>query len=159
MKKNQIISFILVMVLMCMTFSSCGELQTTCVADAEFLYSIDNGQTYKSNSVMFNVGQEVSMMINIDASTQEQKSITAVLTVPNTESVEISFMNGPTVSPTIDPVTGATSYNFAIPTTGEISVVFALLANEEAEISMSLKFDDSVDPSQDKIETICFVKN
>lgn len=157
MKKNQIISFILVMVLMCMTFSSCGELQTTCVADAEFLYSIDKGRTYKSNSVMFNVGQEVIMKIKIDASTQEQKLITAVLTAPNTESVEISFMEGPTVSPTIDPVTGATSYKFAILTTCAIS--FALLANEEAEISMSLKFDDSVDPSQDKIETICFVKN
>ena len=159
MKKNQIISFILVMVLMCMTFSSCGELQTTCVADAEFLYSIDKGRTYKSNSVMFNVGQEVIMKIKIDASTQEQKLITAVLTAPNTESVEISFMDGPTVSPTIDPVTGATSYKFDVPTTGEISVVFALLANEEAEISMSLKFDDNVDPSYDKVETICFVGN
>ena len=157
---KKIVSFILAIAL-CMLFSSCDESQSSYTADVDFFYSVDNGQTFKSNSVMFNVGQNVLMKteISVEASKTEQKNIHVILTMPKTEAVEISFMEGPTVSPTTDPVTGAVSYDFAIPASGNISVVFALLANEEAEISMSLKFDDNIDPAYDKIETICFVGN
>ena len=157
---KKIVSFILAIAL-CMLFSSCDESQSSYTADVDFFYSVDNGQTFKSNSVMFNVGQNVLMKteISVEASEVKQKNIHAILTLPKTETVEISYMGGPTVSPAIDPVTGAVSYDFSILASGNISVVFALLANEEAEISMSLKFDDNIDPAYDKIETICFVGN
>ena len=69
-------------------------------------------------------------------------------------------MNGIVPTTTHNPVGNITEYKFSIPSSPDSEdsmLVFSLVANSETSLSIKLEFDENIDASYDKVETIEFI--
>ena len=161
---KKIAMFMLALCLM-LTFSSCLEepeqSSVGYVATAKCLFSTDKGQTYGENTRVFNVGSEVLMAVRVNVKSEStSENVGLTVQIPNSEAVECVYMDGLVPTTTHNPVGNITEYKFSIPSSPnseDLMLVFSLVANAETSLSIKLEFDENIDASYDKVETIEFI--
>lgn len=132
-------------------------------AECDFFYSIDYGRTYSNGIKEFTVGDTVYMKIKFIVTSDRKKAsnVNVVLTVPCIDSVDANYMDGQIVTPTFDEANNVTKYEFiaiASKDPVEQECVIQFIPNKVGEISVTLTFDDNVEPNYDKQSTLVFVK-
>ena len=148
-----------------LTFMSCIEdpeqSSANYVAASKCLFSTDNGQTYVENTRVFNVGSEVLIAFRVNVKSEPtSENVGLTVKIPNSEAVECIYMDGLVPTTTQNPVGNITEYNFSIPSSPDsedLMLVFSLVANSETSLSIKLEFDENIDVSYDKVETIEFI--
>jgi hypothetical protein len=139
---------------------SCQETQYE--AAAEFYYSSDKGATYGNRTKEYAVGETVYMQVIVKATTNKSKveDVNVTLTIPKITAVDAKYYDGQIITPVYDAVQNVTVYEFTITaskTATEWNCVFQFIPNSEAEVSMTLEFDDKIDSKYDRQNTIKFV--
>lgn len=161
---KKIAMFMLALCLM-LTFSSCLESpeqsSSDYVATVKCLFSTDNGQTYRENTRVFNVGSEVLMAVRVNVKSEStSENVGLTVQIPNSEAVECVYVGGLVPTTTHNPVGNIAEYKFSIPSSPDsedLMLVFSLVANSETSLSIKLEFDENIDVSYDKVETIEFI--
>lgn len=127
------------------------------------IYSGDKGHTYGDGTKEYVVGESVYMKVKFLVASTERKTsqVKAVLTIPNVQNVDAKYMDGQVIMPNYDAVNNVTTYEFianASRESMESECVFQYIPNSAGSITMTLIFDDNVDPSYDKQSTLVFVE-
>ena len=163
--KNAVVA-ILVVVLMAVTLTGCDGLpfgKTTYSADSGFFYSGDKGHTYGDGTKEYAVGETVYMKVKFMVTSDKEKvsQVKVVLTIPNVENVDAKYMDGQVITPNFDPVNNVTTYEFtanASSNATESECVIQFVPNSVGSVTMTLIYDDNIDPSYDKQSTLVFVE-
>ena len=132
-------------------------------AASGFYYSSDKGHTYGDGTKEYAVGESVYMKVKFRVASNESKitQVKATLTIPNVQNVDAKYMDGQVITPNYDAVSNVTTYEFianASREAAESECVFQYIPNSPGSITMTLIFDDNVDPSYDKQSTLVFVE-
>lgn len=135
----------------------------THTAVSGFYYSGDKGHTYGDGTKEYVVGESVYMKVKFLVASTERKTsqVKAVLTIPNVQNVDAKYIDGQVITPNYDAVNNVTTYEFianASRESMESECVFQYIPNSAGSITMTLIFDDNVDPSYDKQSTLVFVE-
>ena len=149
--------------------SNNGGSQTYYVAAADFFYSEDKGHTYGNGTKEYEVGEvgdtDKTVYMKVKAKVTSNKEVPETikikLTIPNITSIDAKYYDGQPITPTYDAVQNVTTYEFTITAAlnaQEWEFVFQFIPNAEAEVRMTLEFDDKVDSLYDKQNTVKFVK-
>lgn len=171
MKRITTIFLIAVMMMgVCAGLSGCGDDdsktgqtgQSYYVAAADFFYSNDKGHSYGNGTKEYQVGETVYMKLKTKITTSKEvpETVKIKLTIPNITALDAKYYDGQPITPTYDAVQNITTYEFTITAAlnaQEWEFVFQFIPNAEAEVMMTLVFDDHVDPMYDKQNTIKFV--
>lgn len=133
-------------------------------AASGFYYSGDKGHTYGDGTKEYAVGESVYMKVKFRVASNESKitQVKATLTIPNVQNVDAKYMDGQVITPNYDAVNNVTTYEFianASRDAAESECVFQYIPNSPGSITMTLIFDDNVDPSYDKQSTLVFVES
>lgn len=143
--------------------------QTYYVAAADFFYSEDKGHTYGNGTKEYEVGEvgdtDKTVYMKVKAKVTSNKEVPETikikLTIPNITSIDAKYYDGQPITPIYDAVQNVTTYEFTITAAlnaQEWEFVFQFVPNAEAEVRMTLEFDDKVDSLYDKQNTVKFVK-
>lgn len=132
------------------------------VAATDFFYSNDKGHSYGNGTKEYQVGETVYMKVKAKVTSDKEtpETIKIMLTIPNITALDAKYYDGQPITPTYDAVQNITTYEFTITASlnaQEWEFVFQFVPNAEAEVTMTLVFDDHVDPMYDKQNTIKFV--
>mgnify|MGYP004522171047 CR=1 FL=1 len=165
MKKiNTFLLTIVIMVIVCVSLSSCAkdEGETYYVAAADFFYSNDKGHSYGNGTKEYSVGETVYMKVKAKVTSNKEvpETIKIKLTIPNITALDAKYYDGQPITPTYDAIQNITTYEFTITAAlnaQEWEFVFQFIPNAEAEVLMTLIFDDHLDSMYDKQNTIKFV--
>ena len=136
--------------------------QTYYVATADFFYSNDKGHSYGNGTKEYQVGETVYMKVKAKVTSNKEfpETVRVKLTIPSITAVDAKYYDGQPITPTYDAVQNITTYEFTVTAAlnaQEWEFVFQFIPNAEAEVSMTLVFDDHIDPMYDKQNTIKFV--
>lgn len=167
--KKIIVSLVLVVMCVCVAFSlyGCGEDEITyTVEQKEFRFSTDNGATYGNRRYQFEVGQPVSMLLQIKVNAKNGKSenvkkdITCTLVIPQINAIDAYYMKGQKITPENDIINKKTTYTFTLETNTNVAeeFVFKYQPAESGTVQMELTFDDNIPEKYDMINTIEFIK-
>lgn len=164
---KKFVSLIMAFVMMlpvCLAFVSCDEKQpeTYYVATADFFYSEDKGHSYGNGTKEYAIGETVYMQVKAKVTSNKEtpEPIKLKLTIPNITALTANYFDGQPITPTTDAVKNVTVYEFTIPSNGPEDAgkfVFEFVPNSEAQVTMTLEFDDKVDAMYDKQNTVKFV--
>ena len=164
---NKIVSLIMVFAIMlsaCLVFTSCGdeEPETYYVATADFFYSEDKGHSYGNGTKEYAIGETIYMQVKAKVTSNKEtpEPIKLKLTIPNITALNATYFDGQPITPTYDAVKNVTVYEFTIPSNGPDDagkIVFEFVPNSEAQVTMTLEFDDKIDAMYDKQNTVKFV--
>lgn len=168
---KKIITLLMAVILMmgvCVGLVGCGEDenpdagQIYYVAAADFFYSEDKGHTYGNGTKEYEIGETVYMKVKAKVTSNKEtpETIKIKLTIPNITALDAKYYDGQPITPTFDAVQNVTTYEFTITAAlnaQEWEFVFQFIPNAEAEIRMTLEFDDKVDSLYDKQNTVKFV--
>lgn len=129
-----------------------------------FYYSGDKGHTYGDGTKEYAIGESVYMKVKFRVASNENRisQVKATLTIPNVQNVDAKYMDGQVITPNYDAVNNVTTYEFianASREAAESECVFQYIPNSPGSITMTLIFDDNVDPSYDKQSTLVFVES
>ncbi len=132
-------------------------------ADCDFFYSSDKGHTYGDGTKEYEIGDTVYMKVKYKVTSNKKKNsqVKVVLTIPSIDNVDAKYMDGQIITPNFDAVNNVTTYEFtanASKEAAEQECVIQFVPNAAGDISMTLVFDDNVDPSYDKKSTLAFVE-
>ena len=163
MKRLLFVTALVVFVVLSMFVLTACHKDPTYVANSSFSYSGDRGHTYGNGTKEYEVGETVYMKVQYRVtSDQDQISqVRLVLTVPNVQNVDAKYMDGQVITPNYDAVNNVTTYEFtanASKTAPESECVIQFIPNAPGSITMTLIYDDNVDPSYDKQNTLVFVE-
>lgn len=127
-----------------------------------FYYSIDNGHTYGDGIKEYFVGNTVYMKVKFKVVSDKKKvsQVNVVLSIPNIESVEAKYLDGQVIKPVYDAKSNVTSYTFTASASKdpvEQECVIQFVPKAEGSVTMTLVFDDNVDPSYDSQSTLVFI--
>ena len=152
--------FIVVMAMLSLT--ACGEV--TYSAASGFYYSGDKGHSYGDGTKEYAVGETVYMKVKFKVTSSQKKTsqVKVVLSIPNVQNVDAKYMDGQVITPNFDPVNNMTTYEFtanAAKEAGESECVIQFIPNAPGSVTMTLIYDDNVDPSYDIQSTLEFVEN
>lgn len=151
----------------CLSLTSCdsgGGSGVYYVATSDFFYSSDKGKTYGNGKKEFNVEETIYMqlIVKVTSNRETPEPITIKLTIPEAVDLGAVYFDGQPVPPEYE---GSNLiYNFTVPTNGPADsgrFVFQFRpvdSFDERAATMTLKFDDKIDPMYDKQNTIFFVK-
>lgn len=149
-------------------FVSCKKDDTNAgqiyyVAAADFFYSNDKGHSYGNGTKEYHVGETVYMKVKAKVSSNKEipESINMKLTIPNITALDAKYYDGQPITPTFDAVQNITTYEFTITAAlnaQEWEFVFQFIPNAEAEVKITLEFDDKIDAMYDKQNTVKFVE-
>lgn len=151
---------------MCAGLIGCGkdkpEDETYYVAVTDFSYSKDKGHSYGNGTKEYQVGETVYMKVKVKVTSNKEipEKIKIMLTIPNITALDAHYYDGQPITPTYDAVQNITTYEFTITAAlnaQEWEFVFQFIPNAEAEVSMTLNFDDHLDDMYNKVNTIKFV--
>ena len=136
--------------------------QTYYVATADFFYSNDKGHSYGNGTKEYRVGETVYMKVKAKVTSNKEipETVKIILTIPNITALDAKYYDGQPITPTYDAIQNITTYEFTITAAlnaQEWEFVFQFIPNAEAEVSMTLVFDEHLDPMYDKQNTIKFV--
>lgn len=137
--------------------------KTTYTASSGFFYSGDKGHTYGDGTKEYAIGETVYMKAKYKVTSNKSKTsqVNVVLSIPNVKSVDAKYMDGQVITPNYDAVNNVTTYEFtanASKDSSEQECVIQFIPNAVGSITMTLVFDDNVDPSYDKQSTLEFVE-
>lgn len=152
---------LLVAILITVSLTGCGE--TTYTAVSNFFYSSDKGHTYGDGTKEYAIGNTVYMKVQFKVTSNENKTsqVKVVLTIPNIQNVDAKYMDGQIITPNFDAVNNVTTYEFTANASKEAieqECVIQFVPNAVGEVSMTLVFDDNIDPSYDRQSTLIFVE-
>lgn len=136
---------------------------TTYTASSAFFYSSDKGHTYGNGTKEYEVGETVYMKVKYKATSNKEKisQVQVVLTIPNVKNVDAKYLDGQVITPNFDAVNNVTTYEFtanASQNAIEQECVIQFVPNAAGSITMTLVYDDNVDPSYDIQSTLIFVE-
>lgn len=158
-------TMLLVTALLMTSLSGCSNpfKKTTYSATSGFFYSSDKGHTYGDSTKEYAVGETVYMKVIFKVTSNKSKTsqVHAVLTIPNIESVDAKYMDGQVITPNFDAANNVTTYEFtanASKESNEVECVVQFIPNAVGSVTMTLIYDDSVDPSYDIQSTLEFVE-
>ena len=158
-------TMLLVAALLVASLSGCGNpfAKTTYSATSGFFYSSDKGHTYGDGTKEYTVGETVYMKVIFKVTSNKSKTsqVHAVLTIPNIESVDAKYMDGQVITPNFDAANNVTTYEFtanASEESNEVECVVQFIPNAVGSVTMTLIYDDNVDPSYDIQSTLVFVE-
>ena len=166
MKKIQkSLAILLAMLSLVFSLTACDSLfgKKTYTASTGFFYSGDKGHTYGDGTKEYEVGETVYMKVKFKVVSDEKKisQVKAVLTIPKIENVDAKYMDGQVITPNFDAVNNVTTYEFTINAAKEATeseCVIQFIPNAVGSITMTLVYDDNVDPSYDIQSTLEFVE-
>ena len=152
--------FIVVMAMLSLT--ACGKV--TYSAASGFYYSGDKGHSYGDGTKEYAVGETVYMKVKFKVTSSQKKTsqVKVVLSIPNVQNVDAKYMDGQVITPNFDPVNNMTTYEFtanAAKEAGESECVIQFIPNAPGSVTMTLIYDDNVDPSYDIQSTLEFVES
>ncbi|MBQ2794299.1 MAG: hypothetical protein IJF05_06360 [Clostridia bacterium] len=161
---KKIVSLIMALTLIvsaCVVFSSCDK-EITYTAASEFYYSADKGATYGNRTKEYAVGETVYMqvIVKVVSDSKDPEDVKVKLTIPNVTAVDAKYYDGQIITPVYDAVQNVTTYEFTITASKdavEWNFVFQFVPNAEAEVAMTLEFDDKIDSKYDRQNTVKFV--
>lgn len=135
----------------------------TYTAASGFFYSGDKGHTYGDGTKEYAVGETVYMKVKFKVLSDQKKTtqIKVVLSIPNVQNVDAKYMDGQVITPNYDAVKNVTTYEFtanASKNANESECVIQFVPNAVGSITMTLIYDDNVDPSYDIQSTLEFVE-
>lgn len=165
---KKIVTLLVAVILMmgvCVGFVGCDQSQdveTYYVAAADFFYSEDKGHTYGNGTKEYEIGETVYMKVKAKVTSNKEtpETIKVKLTIPNITALDAKYYDGQPITPTFDAVQNVTTYEFTITAAlnaQEWEFVFQFIPNAEAEVRMTLEFDDKVESMYDKQNTVKFV--
>lgn len=136
---------------------------TSYVAEGSFYYSNDKGHTYGNGTKEYTVGETVYMKVRFKVTTNKKKvsQVKVVLTIPSIQSLDAKYMDGQIITPNYDAVNNVTTYEFianASKNAEEQECVIQFIPNAVGSVTMTLQFDDNVDSSYDRQNTLGFVE-
>lgn len=151
----------LVLVMMMTLLAGCGK--TTYKAASGFFYSSDKGHSYGDGTKEYEVGETVYMkvMFKVTSDSSKTSQVKVVLTIPNVENVDAKYMDGQVITPNFDAVNNVTTYEFTANASEEAmqhECVIQFVPNAVGSVTMTLIYDDNVDPSYDIQSTLVFVE-
>lgn len=160
-KFSKICSLVLIAVMMMSVLSGCGEI--TYEAASGFFYSSDKGHSYGDGTKEYEVGETVYMkvMFKVTSDSSKTSQVKVVLTIPNVENVDAKYMDGQVITPNFDAVNNVTTYEFTANASEEAmehECVIQFKPNDPGSVTMTLVYDDNVDPSYDIQSTLEFVE-
>lgn len=152
--------FIVVMAMLSLT--ACGKV--TYSAASGFYYSGDKGHSYGDGTKEYAVGETVYMKVKFKVTSSQKKTsqVKVVLSIPNVQNVDAKYMDGQVITPNFDPVDNMTTYEFtanAAKEASESECVIQFIPNAPGSVTMTLIYDDNVDPSYDIQSTLEFVES
>jgi len=147
--------------MMMSVLSGCGEI--TYEAASGFFYSSDKGHSYGDGTKEYEVGETVYMkvMFKVTSDSSKTSQVKVVLTIPNVENVDAKYMDGQVITPNFDAVNNVTTYEFTANASEEAmehECVIQFKPNTPGSVTMTLVYDDNVDPSYDIQSTLEFVE-
>ncbi len=156
------VASILLIAMVAVSLTACGE--TSYTASSGFFYSADKGHTYGDGTKEYAVGENVYMKVKYMVTSNEKKTsqVKVVLTIPNAQNVDAKYMDGQVITPNFDAANNVTTYEFTAnaskePTEQECVIQF--VPNAVGSVTMTLVYDDNVDPSYDIQSTLEFVED
>jgi hypothetical protein len=137
--------------------------ETTYTANSGFYYSGDKGHSYGDGTKEYSVGETVYMKVMFKVNTNKSKTsqVKVVLTIPNVQNVDAKYMDGQVITPNYDSVNNVTTYEFTANASKEAEeqeCVIQFIPNAIGSVTMTLVYDDNIDPSYDIQSTLEFVE-
>ena len=158
-------TMLLVAALLVASLSGCDNpfAKATYSATSGFFYSSDKGHTYGDGTKEYTVGETVYMKVIFKVVSNKSKTsqVHAVLAIPNIESVDAKYMDGQVITPNFDAANNVTTYEFtanASEESNEVECVVQFIPNAVGSVTMTLIYDDNLDPSYDIQSTLVFVE-
>lgn len=141
--------------------TGCGK--PTYKASSGFFYSSDKGHSYGDGTKEYEVGETVYMKVKFMVTSDKKKSsqVKVILSIPNVDNVDAKYMDGQVITPNYDAVNNVTTYEFtanASKKAAESECVIQFVPNAVGSITMTLIYDDNIDPSYDIQSTLEFVE-
>ena len=160
---QKVFGLLLAMLLMGIALTGCIGGSKTYAATTGFFYSGDKGHTYGDGTKEYEIGETVYMKVRFKVVSSEKKitQVKAVLTIPKVDNVDAKYMDGQIITPNFDAVNNVTTYEFTINAAKEATdseCVIQFIPNAVGSITMTLVYDDNVDPSYDIQSTLEFVE-
>lgn len=158
-KRKLVLFFLAILTLSTLT----GCKKTTYEAIAGFFYSGDKGHSYGDGTKEYEVGETVYMKVKFQVTSNKKKTsqVKVVLSIPNVENVDAKYMDGQVITPNYDAVNNVTTYEFTANASKEATeseCVIQFVPNAVGSITMTLIYDDNIDPSYDIQSTLEFVE-
>lgn len=158
--KKTLVLFLVVTLTMA-SLTGCGE--TTYKATSGFFYSSDKGHSYGDGTKEYNIGETVYMKVKFKVTSNKKKTsqVKVVLSIPNIDNVDAKYMDGQVITPNYDAVNNVTTYEFTANVSKEAAeseCVIQFVPNAVGSITMTLIYDDNIDPSYDIQSTLEFVE-
>lgn len=158
---------ILVAIFAMASLTGCSETiytSTAYTATSGFFYSSDKGHTYGDGTKEYEIGETVYMKVKFKVTSNSKKTsqVKVVLSIPNVQNVDAKYMDGQVITPNFDAVNNVTTYEFtanAAKEANESECVIQFIPNDTGSVTMTLIYDDNVDPSYDIQSTLEFVKS
>ena len=152
---------VLIVVMAMLSLTACGKVTYT--AASGFYYSSDKGHSYGDGTKEYAVGETVYMKVKFKVTSSQKKTsqVKVVLSIPNVQNVDAKYMDGQVITPNFDAVNNVTAYEFtanASKEAGEQECVIQFVPNAPGSVTMTLVYDDNVDPSYDIQSTLEFVE-
>ena len=159
--KKVVLTLVILSLLTC-SLAGCNK-ETTYKAVSDFFYSNDKGHSYGDGTKEYPIGDTVYMKVKYYVKTNKSDTtqVKVVLTIPNIDNVDAKYMDGQIITPNYDAVNNVTTYEFTANASEEPmeqECVIQFVPNAVGTITMTLVFDDNVDPSYDKMSTLEFVE-
>ena len=154
-------ALVLVVILTMTSLAGCGK--TTYNATSGFFYSGDKGHSYGDGTKEYEVGETVYMKVKFRVTSDKKKTsqVKVVLSIPNVDNVDAKYMDGQVITPNYDAVNNVTTYEFTANASKEATeseCVIQFVPNAVGSITMTLIYDDNIDPSYDIQSTLEFVE-
>lgn len=158
---TKVFALLLIMVMTMASLAGCGD--TTYTAASGFFYSSDKGHSYGDGTKEYEIGETVYMKVKFKVTSNQKKTsqVKVVLSIPNVENVDAKYMDGQVITPNFDAVNNVTTYEFtanAAIKSNEQECVIQFVPNAVGSVTMTLVYDDNVDPSYDIQSTLEFVE-
>lgn len=132
-------------------------------ASSGFYYSSDKGHSYGDGTKEYEVGKTVYMKVKFKVTTDKKSvsQVKVILSIPNVKNVDAKYLDGQVITPNYDAVNNVTTYEFtanASKNAKESECVIQFVPNAVGSVSMTLIYDDHIDPSYDVQSTLVFVE-
>ena len=160
-KIKRTLASVFIIVLAMLSLTACREVTYTAVSG--FYYSSDKGHTYGDGTKEYAVGETVYMKVKFKVTSNKKKvsQVKVVLSIPNVQNVDAKYMDGQVITPNFDAVNNVTTYEFTANASKNANAqecVIQFIPNAPGSVTMTLIYDDNIDPSYDIQSTLEFVK-